>query len=219
MKIDYNDHCYLVECEEHSESWHELRGNGIGGSDAGSVLGLNRWKNNVDLWKEKVKISPQTDLSNNAAVIFGSKAEEHLRAIYALKRGVKVKKINGTFISKKHDFIRYNTDGVIPCDNGLWEGKTGTIRSYQKLKEWNESLPPQYYAQCIHALAVHGADYIDLTALLYLDFSTSSERATIREFRIERKDVLQDIEMLINEETKFWGHVIKREEPFLKIKY
>ena len=215
--IDFNTHCYLAECVEHSPEWHELRSKGIGGSDAGSVLGINKWKNNVVLWQEKIGIKAPDDLSDNQAVIFGSKVEEPLRAIYALKRRTVVQKIEGTLISKKHQFIRVNLDGYIPEDNGLWEGKSGTIRNYAQLKEWNDSLPPQYYAQCIHALAVTGCDYIELTALLYLDFSTSSERAQIREFRIERKDVLQDIEALIKEECKFWDQVETGTEPFLKM--
>ena len=79
------------------------------------------------------------------------------------------------------------------------------------------NLPPQYYLQCIHALFVTGADYIELSALIYLAFSKTPTAAQLMEYRIERKDVMKDIEYLILEECKFWGQVENDEEPFLKI--
>ncbi len=35
------------------EEWLEERKNGIGGSDAATILGLNPYKTNIDLWEEK----------------------------------------------------------------------------------------------------------------------------------------------------------------------
>lgn len=218
-KEHFNEHCYLIGCVEHSEDWHELRAGGIGSSDAAAVLGMNPWKTNIDLWNEKCGNTVQDDLSDNEAVIFGSKSEEHIRAIYALKNKEQVSKPEATLISNEYPFMRYNPDGIIKRDNGLWEGKTATVRSYAKLKEWDNKIPQQYYVQCLHALAVTGANYIVLTALIYLDFSTSSEIAQLREYRINQDDVLEDIKFLIKEEVKFWKQVQNKEMPFLKIKY
>lgn len=218
-KEQFNEHCYLVECKEHSEKWHELRSGGIGSSDAAAVLGMNPWKTNIDLWNDKCGNTERVDLSDNDAVIFGSKSEEHIRAIYALKNKEHVSKPEATLISNEYPFMRYNPDGIIAIDNGLWEGKTSTVRSYAKLKEWDNKIPQQYYIQCIHALAVTHCAYIILTALIYLDFSKSSTVAEIREYRIDREDVLEDIKVLIKEETKFWKQIQDKEMPFLKIKY
>ena len=38
---------------ESREEWLKCRKSGIGGSDAGSVAGLNKYKSNVKLWNEK----------------------------------------------------------------------------------------------------------------------------------------------------------------------
>ena len=214
---EFNKYCYIAECEEHSEDWHELRSKGIGGSDAASVVGMNQYRNNVELWQLKTGRIEPDDLSDNEAVIFGSKAEEPLREIYALKRRTDVIKLKGTLISKQFPFIRVNLDGYIPEDNGLWEGKTATVHSFDELKKWFTKLPQQYYLQCIHALFVTGADYIELSALIYLGFTTSSTVAQLMEYRIEKKDVLEDINYLILEECKFWDQVQNDEEPFLKI--
>jgi Phage-related protein, predicted endonuclease len=35
------------------EEWLKCRCRGIGGSDAGAVIGVNKYKTNVDLWAEK----------------------------------------------------------------------------------------------------------------------------------------------------------------------
>ena len=36
----------------HAE-WLRERQNGIGASDAGTIIGVNHWKSNVELWAEK----------------------------------------------------------------------------------------------------------------------------------------------------------------------
>ena len=214
----FKTYCHYVEVKEHSPYWHELRSKGIGGSDAAALIGKNKYKTNIELWEEKTGITAPVDLSNNEAVIFGSKAEAPIREIYALKRRIEVVKPEGTFISNDFPFMRVNLDGIIVKDNGLLEVKTATLRSYSMLKEWNDKLPEQYYVQCIHALAVTGADYIELIAVLYLGFSDSTV-AEIREYRINRIDVMKDIKYLIDQEVVFWNKVETKEEPFLKIKY
>lgn len=214
----FKNYCHYVEVEEHSPYWHELRSKGIGGSDAAALIGKNKYKTNIELWEEKTGITAPADLSNNEAVIFGSKAEAPMREIYALKNRVEVVKPEGTFISNDFPFMRVNVDGIIVKDNGLWEGKTATLRKYSMLKEWDKKLPEQYYVQCIHALAVTGADYIILSALLYLEFSESTV-AEFREYRINRIDVMTDIKYLIDQEVIFWNQVETKDEPYLKIKY
>ena len=44
----------IVRVPEHSPEWYEFRRNGIGGSDVGCVLGLNRYDTVVRLFHEKV---------------------------------------------------------------------------------------------------------------------------------------------------------------------
>ena len=64
------------------EDWLKARQNqGIGGSEAGTVLGLNKYQTNVDLWELKTGRKEAPDLSDNEAVMFGKRAEEHLREL------------------------------------------------------------------------------------------------------------------------------------------
>lgn len=216
--IEFNEYCWFEKAEEHSQKWHDLRSKGIGGSDASSVVGMNPYKTNVRLWEEKTGIEPMEDLSDNDAVIFGSCAESPIREIYALKRKVEVEKLEGTLISKKHPFIRVNLDGYIRIDNGLLEVKTATVRKYDQLKDWDGKIPQQYYIQCLHALYVTGADYIDMIALIYLGFA-KNKTAELREYRINKEDVQDDIKFLVDAEIEFWNRVETKDEPYLKIKY
>lgn len=219
MKNIFNEYCDFVECEEHSQEWHDLRSKGIGGSDASSSLGMNPYKSNVDLYLEKIGVKEQDDLSDNDAVYFGSYSEEYNRKLYALMKNKTVIKPNGTFISKKYPFMRYNADGIILDDNGLWEGKAVTIRNFSQLKEWNEQIPQMYYVQCIHALAVTNASYIHLSAILRFDNVYHNKVAEIREYEVIRNEVLKEIDFIIEEEQKFWNNVTNMEEPLLKFKY
>ena len=54
-------------------------------------------------------------------------------------------------------------------------------------------------------------------ALLRLDFVNDGAKYEIREYRIDRKDVIKDIELLITKETEFWGHVVRKQAPYLVI--
>ena len=42
-----------VEQMQDKEAWLKARNSGIGGSDAGIIVGLNKWKSPFQLWLEK----------------------------------------------------------------------------------------------------------------------------------------------------------------------
>ena len=66
------------------EEWLQGRKNHIGGSDAAACVGLNPYKDNVQLWEEKVGLVLPEDISDKDYVQYGTEAEEHLRALFAL---------------------------------------------------------------------------------------------------------------------------------------
>ena len=73
----------MYRCKNH-ESWLKNRRKYIGGSDVACILGYNPWKNNVQLYREKKGIVEPDDLSDNPLVQYGTQAEEHIRALFAL---------------------------------------------------------------------------------------------------------------------------------------
>ena len=66
------------------EEWLQGRKNHIGGSDAAACVGLNPYKDNVQLWEEKVGLVLPEDISDKDYVQYGTEAEEYLRALFAL---------------------------------------------------------------------------------------------------------------------------------------
>ena len=65
-------------------AWLSGRMNGIGGSDASAVVGMNPYKSNIALFEEKTGRRIPEDISEKPYVIYGKKAEEHIRELFRL---------------------------------------------------------------------------------------------------------------------------------------
>ena len=66
------------------EAWLQARQNHIGGSDAAACVGMNPYKDNVQLWEEKMGLVEPEDISNKDYVRYGTEAEKHIRALFTL---------------------------------------------------------------------------------------------------------------------------------------
>ena len=209
----------MVTFKDHDD-WLNARGKRIGGSDAASVLGMNPWMSNVDLWRIKTWRTPQKDISDNPAVKFGTKAEPLLRKLFALDHpDLKVGyKENNMFIDDEMPFAHYSADGWLTDKDGrmgLLEIKTSTIASQAQRDKWQpKSMPANYYVQLIQGLLVTGYEFAYLRAYLRYDFD-GEFWAHMKEYTIERKDVLDDIEALKEAEENFWECVTQDREPNL----
>jgi hypothetical protein len=75
-------------------------------------------------------------------------------------------------------------------------------------------MPSNYYVQLLQGFLVTGYEFAYLRAYLRYDFD-GEFWAHIKEYTIERKDVLNDIETLKEAEEKFWKCVVQDREPDL----
>lgn len=190
------------------EEWLAMRQKvGIGGSDAGTVLGLNPWCSNVQLWRYKTGQEQPPDISDKPAVIFGKKAEEHIRELFRLDYP--------SWQLDYHEFWMYcndrytwqfaTLDGELTDETGrrgILEIKTTTIQNKAQWDEWENGIPQRYYAQILHQLSATGWHFAILRA--YIRWYRDGEfRATVRDYRIERADVLDDIAYLREQEQRF----------------
>lgn len=190
---------------------------GIGGSDAGIVLGLNPWCSNVQLWRYKTGQETPTDISDKPAVIFGKKAEEHIRELFRLDYP--------DWNLDYHEFWMFCNDGYpwqfATLDGeltdetgrrGILEIKTTTIKNKSQWDEWEGGIPQRYYAQILHQLSATGWKFAILRA--YIRWYRDGEfRATVRDYRIERDDVLDDIAYLREQEMRFMDCVNSGKPP------
>lgn len=207
---------------ENREEWLKNRSKYIGGSDASSVIGLNPWKTNVQLWEEKAGLVIPEDISSKPYVQYGIEAEPIIRELFKLNYPqYKVEYVeNNSWINDKYPFAAVSHDGwmteITTGRKGIWECKTTEIVSSMAKEKWSGRLPDNYYVQLIHSLMVReDCEFAHLTALLTFKFSEKELYQQIKNYHIERKDVLDDIEYLAQEEKKFWKQVQEKKEPAL----
>lgn len=200
------------------EEWLESRKQGIGGSDAGCIVGANPWKSARQLWREKTGADKPDDISGKPAVRFGKETEQHLRALFLLTYP--------QYTCEYHEFRMYGNDRLpfifatldgelTDADGrrGILEIKTTTIQQSRQWEEWDERIPQHYYIQVLHQmLACEWAEYAELFA--HIRYSRGEEiRATLRKYRIERSEVLSDLERLEEQEIQFYQQWQTGTEP------
>lgn len=204
------------------EDWLKFRLNGIGGSDASCVIGLNNWKTNRELWLEKVN-KVYEEIEDNESMEFGRDAEDSIRYLFTIKNKKKyvVDYLPNTILTNnEHPYLIYSPDGLLSeletGKKGIWECKTGKINSAADKDKWeNGNMPESYYIQCLHGLIVTGYDFVILTAYLEYEDVNGNEYFIQKNYRIDRDKVVGDLEYLKGKEIDFWESVEKKIEPKL----
>lgn len=188
----------VKEAEDH-EKWLAVRNQGIGGSDASVIMGLNPYKSAYQLWLEKRGVADPEDLTGNPYIYWGQKNEANIASWFQEETGKKIRRL-GTLQNREKPFLLANVDRMVTGENAGLEIKTAGVSQYKKWKD--DEIPDSYYCQCLHYMAVTGADYWYIAVLL------GGNDAKWK--RIERNE--EDIRVLIEEETKFW-EMVKTNTP------
>jgi putative phage-type endonuclease len=200
--------------------WLKARQRGIGGSDAGAVLGVNKYKTNVELWEEKTGHVTPEDISDKPAVVFGKTAEPLIRDLFRLD--------HPEFRVDYHEFWIYRNpgapyifatlDGELTAEDGrrgILEIKTCTIQHGRKQwEEWEDGVPQSYYVQLLHQLLATGWDFALLRAYIRY-YRDGVFKASVREYTIERSEVEEDLIFLSEQERTFWQAVESDRQPAL----
>ena len=211
------------------EKWLKARKEGIGGSDAASVLGLNPYKSSMrvymdkistnhvgnklkdiyddesirDIYKhESIKDKLAIDKEVNYKMELGNKLKNFIANEFVLKTGKKVRSINGILKNDKYPFALANIDRAVIGEKAFLECKI--TNSYSK-KLWQKEVPIYYKIQCYHYMAITGATHCYIAALI------GNEELVIH--KIDRNEEL--INEIMNLEKMFWDKCILGEElPF-----
>lgn len=208
-------------CDDRAE-WLQLRSGYIGGSDAGCIMGLNPWKSNLDLYREKTGLQEPEDISDKDIVKYGVAAEPHLRALFGLDYPeYRVEYIeNNIWYSDFIDWAHASLDGWLTDPEGrkgILEIKTANIQNAAQKEKWQGQIPPSYFCQILHYLMVTGWDFAILSAWLKYEIPGEEPFAQVKRYRIKRKEVEEDIAYLRAEEEKFWECVKNKIEPGRKL--
>lgn len=191
----------------------------IGGSEASCIVGMNPYKTNVELWREKTGRTFPEDISEKSYVKYGHEAEPHIRALFALDFPEYTVEYyeNNMITNDRFPFAHASLDGeLIDKDGrrGILEIKTTNILQSMQKESWRDRIPDNYYIQILWYLMVTEYDFAVLVAQLKTDYGGDIRKQT-RHYFIERADVEEDIEYLIEAGRKFWECVMDDEEPGL----
>lgn len=201
------------------EDWLQGRKNHIGGSDAAACVGMNPYKDNVQLWEEKMGLVLPEDISDKGYVRYGTEAEKHLRALFALDHPeYKVSyDEDNMFTNSAYPWMHASLDGELVDENGrhgILEIKTTNILQSSQWEKWKNDIPDNYFWQVLHYLAVTEWDFAVLRAQIKSQ-GNGRMNIQIRDYPIERKDMESDIRYLIDAERNLWECVQSGQRPNL----
>lgn len=208
---------FIIHDFQDETEWLSGRMNGIGGSDASAVIGMNPYKSNIDLFEEKTGRQIPEDISGKSCVIYGKRAEEYIRELFKLDYPeYQVTHYEYRILqSKAYPFMQASLDGELVDPDGrkgILEIKTSNILQSMQYEKWKDRIPDNYYIQVLHYLMVTGYQFVVLRAHLISEWG-KDKRTTVKHYFIERSDVLGDLEYLEREEIKFWKYVESGRKP------
>lgn len=174
------------------EDWLGWRKQGLGSSDAATILGASPWKTARELWLEKTGRMPeQTEPSYVQRL--GIEAEPRARAHYELLRGA-IDMPPTCFEHPDHRYLRASLDGYHRESGRILEIKLVGRESFADAQAGK--IPEHYQWQMIHQMLVSGGKSVDFYA--YRDGAgalVEFARNPAMEFR------------LFEAERAFWGLV------------
>lgn len=198
------------------EAWLNARQKTLGASEVAAVLELG-FKTSLSLWLEKTGQVQKKDVEDLEKIHYGIEAEQHLRELFTLQFA---KKFNvkyypyRLYINKEYPYLTATLDGELEDlstkEHGIWECKTVWISNKKALDDWtNNTIPQKYYIQILEQLNVTDFDFVYLTAQLIFPDDSSE----IRHFRVEKKEVLEDMNYILQEAIKYHEFIINKKIP------
>ena len=108
----------LVETDKISkEEWLRYRKQGIGGSDVSCLIGINKWKSEIELWLDKTN-QTNDPVEENEAMQWGTIMEPIIRNHFAEVTGKTVVELKAMLQHPEHPFMLADVDGVTVDDFG-----------------------------------------------------------------------------------------------------
>ncbi len=186
----------LGNFENGSAAWHELRADGIGGSEIGTILGLNPWESPFYLHAVKTGKIPPKQL-DSFPVKLGQILEPVIynEIIPMLHPDWELQTV-GTYQHPTLPFLHANPD-AIAWINGEW-----VVVEIKTSRNHFDGLPPHYEFQLKHYLNVLGIKKGVVVGLVAMDPV---------EYWVELDDF--DAQLIEQKATEFWDMVVNDVAP------
>lgn len=197
-----------------SEENKAARASRIGSSDAPTIMGVNDYKQPLELWREKTGATDAPNLDNKLAIVMGNGLEDPIGKIWAELRGIEIYADTHSYISKSWDKAVSHIDFRISGDPlSIIEIKCrhpNLARFYGESGGDGGDIMPYDYVQIQHHCMVGGWDRAFL--VVYLG------GGDLRSFEVERDDSYIE-DKLLPAERSFWAHVETGEPPELDLSH
>lgn len=184
---DIGEGRYVSNYESSMQEWHDERAKGIGGSEVGSIVGLNPYESAFTLWQKK-KGHIDGTVEPNWSIRFGNAFERPILELFEEEHPELEIYETGTFHNKHENWMHANPDGL------AWNRETEEweiVEVKTSRNPWDEP-PPQYKAQVMWYMAVLGLkkativgiagwNYVE-NVIYYDEFEGESYKTAARRF-------------------------------------
>lgn len=189
--------------------WHNLRSYYLGGSDIGVVMGLNKYRSKLSLYKEKAEGISQ-DLSDNVFIRKGKDLEALIREYYVRPylqtKGYSLHHFDIMLVDKTYPFLAANLDGLAVCGDTLNPDDSMIVEikwvSQYAQTNWDgeeyQGVPASYYAQVQQYMLITGCHKALVCALFDDDWS-------VHYYQIKRDEVF--LRKLVKEALTFKNYL------------
>ena len=185
------------------------RRQGLGGSDAASVLGISPFRTAMDLYYDKRNLPIEDDEGNWVAMEVGTLLEDLVARIFAKKTGLKIYRRKCMFQHPAHPWMLADLDFLVEMPDGstaILECKTTNYNARDKWEYDGKPIVPVYYeSQGRHYMAVMNLNRVYYCCL----YGNNEEEVIIR--HIDR-DMDYESE-LISLEEDFWLNHVQAQVP------
>lgn len=142
-----------------SQDWVDERKNYIGGSDVAAILGESSYSTPLQVWMRKKGLIDPVD--STPIMEFGNVFEPVMADNFSHTTGLKVRRVNESFIHSEHTFLRANIDRQILNGDGV-DG-TGVLElkttTSHRLKSLDGEYPIEWKYQVMQYLSLTGYNY------------------------------------------------------------
>jgi len=212
------------------DEWLEARSKGLGGSDAGTILGTNPYKGRLELWLERTGRITNT-FQGNEATRLGQAFERPVAEIYAqmiapqgltvvawpvlLQGNIEFQLANVDFFICRvsdlnvHEFelgkVNDYQGADLPVGTcGILEVKTTGLSGRGNSRAWeNNQVPSGYYAQGCHYASITGIRDVTFVCLI------GGQGIVTRDVTY----IDAEIDALVEAEVEFWHQIHSDIEP------
>lgn len=188
-----------------SASWHEIRATGVGGSDVGAILGLNKWESPLSLWGKRTGLVDNL-VEESEAMEWGRLLESVVLDKFERQHPeLEVLRDVGTWHHPERPWQLANPD-ALARDRKTGEWIVIEVKTARYEDEWDDktaTVPPSYRAQTLWYLDTFGFKKAIVAAL----FSGSKYREFIQE--------TDPLEADANRQAvaRWWDHVQVNKQP------